>query len=133
DSSDMHVEHCLFENTTNDGNWDVGIALGASHVTMYGTIRNMQQGIGAGADSIVDIVVYNTYYVVTGSTDVVIDSSDGNNFDGVNLVGGSLNIYGAKLIINKSGQSWGGTTAAVALDEGATMLANCGYLNIAGN
>jgi len=60
DSSDVHVEHCVFENTATDG-WHQGISLGASHVTMYATtIRNMQQGIGAGANSIVDLVVYNT-------------------------------------------------------------------------
>src|SRR5215831_4071557 len=62
DASDVHVEHCLFENTASDG-WHVGIGIGASHVTMYATtIRNMQQGIAAGADSIVDITFYNTYY-----------------------------------------------------------------------
>jgi len=133
DSSDVHVEHCLFENTATDG-WHQGISLGASHVTMYATtIRNMQQAIGAGANSIVDLVVYNTYYVTTGNTDVVIDSSAGLTFSGVNMVGGSLNIYGAKLVINKSGQSWGGTTAGVNLDEGATMIANSGLLSIAGS
>jgi len=133
DGSDVHVEHCLFENTTSDG-WHQGISLGASHVTMYATtIRNMQQAIGGGANSIVDLVVYNTYYVATGNTDVVIDSSAGLTFAGVTMVGGSLNIYGAKLIINKSGQSWGGTTAGVNLDEGATMLANSGLLSIAGS
>jgi hypothetical protein len=135
DSSDVHVEHCLFEYTTNGQNqWHVGIAVGASHVTMYATtIRNMQQGISGGADSIVDLVVYNTYYVATGNTDVVIDNSGGFNFAGVALTGGSLNIYNSKLVTNKSGQSWGGTTAGVLLDEGATMIADSGYLNIAGS
>jgi len=133
DGSDVHVEHCLFENTTSDG-WHQGISLGASHVTMYATtIRNMQQAIGGGANSIVDLVVYNTYSVATGNTDVVIDSSAGLTFAGVTMVGGSLNIYSAKLVINKSGQSWGGTTAGVNLDEGATMLANSGLLSIAGS
>ena len=48
DSSDVHVEHCLFENTTSDG-WHQAISVGASHVTMYATtIRNMQQAIGGG-------------------------------------------------------------------------------------
>jgi len=132
DSSDVHVEHCLFDDTTNGQNqWHVGIALGAAHVTMYGTtIRNMQQGISGGADSIVDLVVFNTYYAATGSTDVVIDNSGGFNFDGVAVTGGSLNIYNAKLVITKSGQSWGGTTAGVLLDEGASMVADSGYLSI---
>ncbi len=133
DSSDVHVEHSLFENTTGD-QWHVGIALGASHVTLYGTtIRNMQQGIAGGGDSIVDMVVYNTYYAATGNTDVVIDSPAGTNFDGVSLVGGSLNIYSAKLVINKSGQSWGGTTGGVVLDEGATLNAGSGFLSMAGS
>jgi len=101
---------------------------------MYATtIRNMQQAIGGGANSIVDLVVYNTYYVATGNTDVVIDSSAGLTFAGGTMVGGSLNIYSAKLVINKSGQSWGGTTAGVNLDEGATMLANSGLLSITGS
>jgi Right handed beta helix region len=133
DSSDVHVEHCLFENTASDG-WHQGIFLGASHVTMYATtIRNMQQAIGAGANSIVDLAVYTTYYAATGNTDVVIDSSAGLTFDGVAMVGGSLNIYSAKLVINKSGQSSGGTTAAINLDEGANMLADSGYLSITGS
>lgn len=135
DSSDVHVEHCLFEYTTNgQGQWHLGIALGASHVTLYATtIRNAQQGIGAGADSIVDLVVYNTYYVITGNTDVVIDGSSGNTVNGVALTGGSLNVYSAKLVINKPGQPWGGTSGGVLLDEGATMVADGGYLSIAGS
>jgi len=132
DSSDVHVEHCLFENTTSDG-WHQGISLGASHVTMYATtIRNMQQAIGAGDNSIVDLTVYDTYYVASGNTDVVIDSSAGLTFSGVNMVGGSLNIF-SKLVINKSGQSWGGTTAGITLDEGANMLAGSGNLSITGS
>ena len=132
DSSDVHVEHCLFENTTSDG-WHQGISLGASHVTMYATtIRNMQQAIGAGDNSIVDLTVYDTYYVASGNTDVVIDSSAGLTFSGVNMVGGSLNIF-SKLVINKSGQSWGGTTAGITLDEGANMLADSGNLSITGS
>lgn len=132
DSSDVHVEHCLFVNTASDG-WHQGISLGASHVTMYATtIRNMQQAIGAGDNSIVDLTVYNTYYAASGNTDVVIDSSAGLTFSGVNMVGGSLNIF-SKLVINKSGQSWGGGTAGINLDEGANMLANSGLLSITGS
>jgi len=135
DASDVHVEHCLFDYTTNSQNeWHVGIGLGASHVTMYATtIRNMQQGISGGADSNVDLVVYNTYYVATGNTDVVIDNPGGFSFAGVAMSGGSLNVYTSKLVINKSGQSWGGTTGGVFLDEGATMIASSGYLSIAGS
>lgn len=132
DSSDVHVEHCLFEDTTNGQNqWHVGIALGAAHVTLYATtIRDMQQGISGGADSIVDVVAYNTYYVVSGNTDVVIDNSGGFNSAGVAITGGSLNVESAKLVINKSGQSWGGTSSGVLLDGGATMIAGSGYLSI---
>ncbi len=132
DSSDVHLEHCLFENTTADG-WHVGIALGASHVTMYGTmIRNMQVGIAGGADSVVDLVVFNTYYAATGSLDVLIDSPAGTNINGVALNGGSLNI-GAKLVINRLGQSGGGITGGVLLDQGATMTAGSGYLSLMGS
>ena len=135
DYSDVHLEHSLFECTTNGQNqWHVGISMGASHLTLYATtIKNMQQGIGGGADSIVDFVAFNTYYAITGNTDVVIDNSGGFSFAGVTLTGGSLNIYTAKLVSNNSGQSWGGTTAGVVLDEGAIMVANSGYLNITGS
>jgi len=135
DSSDVHLEHSLFEYTTNgQGQWHVGIALGASHVTLYATIiKNMQQGISGGADSIVDLVVFNTYYATTGNTDVVIDNTGGFGFAGVALTGGSLNIYSAKLVTNKSGQFWGGNTGGVVLDQGATMTANSGELSITGS
>ena len=132
DSSDVHVEHCLFENSASDG-WHQGVSVGASHVTMYGTtIRNMQQAISAGDNGIVDLVVFSTYYVATGNTDVVIDNSAGLTFQGVNIVGGSLNIF-SKLVINKSGQVWGGNSAGVLLDEGANMLAASGNLSITGS
>ncbi|HWW16769.1 MAG TPA: hypothetical protein VN310_19060 [Candidatus Dormibacteraeota bacterium] len=136
DSSDVHLEHSQFEYTTNGQNqWHVGIGLGASHVTLYATtIKNMQQGISGGADSIVDFDVFNTYYATTtGSTDVVMDNSGGFSFAGVALTGGSLNIYNAKLVSNNSGQSWGGTTAGVVLDEGSSMVADNGYLSITGS
>jgi hypothetical protein len=56
DSSDVHVEHCLFQDTTGTP-WHVGMAVGASHVTMFDTtIRNMQQGIVANSGSIIDLV-----------------------------------------------------------------------------
>lgn len=133
DFSDLHIEHCLFEDTTGT-TWHQGLSLGASHVTMYATtIRNMQTGISAGGSSIVDLVAYNTYYVISGNTDVVIDSSAGNTFNGVYLTGGSLNIGTAKLVINRSGQSWGGNTGGVLLDEGASMSTNSGYVNITGS
>jgi len=51
----------------------------------------------------------------------------------VTLVSGSLNIYSAKLVINKAGQSWGGTTAGINLDGGATMIASSGNLSITGS
>ena len=133
DFSDIHIEHCLFEDNTGTS-WHQGLSLGASHVTMYATtIRNMQTGISGGGSSIVDLVAYNTYYVISGNTDVVIDSSAGNTFNGVYLTGGSLNIGNAKLVINRSGQSWGGNTGGVLLDEGASMSTNSGHVNITGS
>ena len=120
DSSDVHVEHCLFEDTTPPGN--VGIALGASHVTLYGTtIRNMYRGIDGSTDSLVDMGVFNTYYSTTGSTDVVITGVAGTNVNGVYLVGGSLHVDNARLVVNKGG---------VTLTDGATMYAASGSLAV---
>jgi Right handed beta helix region len=122
DVSDVHVEHCQFVNST--GNlWHAGMDVGTSHITMYATtIRNMQVGINAHAGSVIDIQFFNTYYPAAGSTDVVIENSKGTSFDGVTLDGGaSLNVSGAKLVINKPGQPWGGTTGGIFASDGATV------------
>ena len=47
--------------------------------------------------------------------------------------GGSLNVTGAKLVINKPGQTWGGTTGGVLISDGAAMTASNGYLVITGS
>jgi hypothetical protein len=118
DSSDVHVEHCSFNNP-NGTPWHAGIDLGASHLTVYDTsIRNMQVGINAAAGSIVDVQAFTTYSPSGGPTDVTIDSPAGTNFNGVNLSGGSsLNVRSAKLLINQPGQPWGGTTAGILVSE----------------
>jgi SAM-dependent methyltransferase len=55
DASDVHIEHCLFDNPSG-APWHAGISMGASHVTMFDdTIRNMQVGID-GYDAIVDLI-----------------------------------------------------------------------------
>ena len=133
DLSDVHVEHCLFENSTG-APWHAGIDLGASHLTMFDTtIRNMQQGISARAGSIIDVSAYDTYTPFGGLSDVIIDSPAGTNFDGVSLDGGaSLNVS-AKLQINQPGQFWGGTTAGVLVSNGSTLNASNTNLVITGS
>ncbi len=122
DGSDVHVEHSVFQSTTG-APWHVGIALGASHITLYATtIRNMQVGISASAGSIVDLVAFATYYPVVGSTDVTIANSAGTSYNGVALSGGSsLNVTQANLVIVKPGQPWGGTTGGVLVSDGSTL------------
>ena len=134
DASDVHVEHCLFENTSG-ASWHAGIDLGSSHVTLFDTtIKNMQVGINAGASSIVDVEVYDTYTPFGGPSDVTILSPAGTNFNGVSLGGGaSLNVIGAKLVINNPGQSWGGTTGGILVSDGSTLSAYNSNLVVAGS
>jgi hypothetical protein len=134
DFSDVHVEHCLFENSSGS-QWHAGIDLGASHVTLYDTaIHNMTVGINAAAKSGVDVQTFGTYYPLGGPTDVTIDNPAGTNFDGVVLSGGSgLNVLGAKLVINHPGQPWGGTTAGVLVSDGSTLSATSSNLVITGS
>lgn len=135
DSSDVHLEHSQFAGTGTSSVWNVGVALGASHVTMYDvTISNMQQGISAANTSIVDILYYDTYYNTGGPTDVTISNTAGINFNGVTIDGGgSLNVTGARLVINKAGQTWGSNTGGVLLSDGAIMNASNGNLVITGS
>ena len=134
DSSDVHVERSLFDSSTG-ASWQVGMDVGASHVTVYGTtITNMQVGINGHAGAIVDVVAFDTYYAFGGPSDVVINSPAATNYNGVTIdTGGSLNVTGAKLVINKPGQTWGGTTGGVLISDGAAMTASSGYLVITGS
>jgi len=129
DSSDVHVEHSQF-TAASGATWNVGIALGASHVTIYSTtISNMQVGIGAYQTSIVDLVNFNSYYSTGGPTDVTIENQAGTSFYGVSVDGGgSLNVASARLVINKPGQ--GSTTGGVVLSDSASMYASKGNLVI---
>ena len=131
DSSDAHVEHCLFQDTTGTS-WHSGILLGAAHITMFDdTVRNMQVGISAGTGSIVDIVAYTSYTPVGGPTDVLIDSPSGNTYNGVQLSSGaSLNLLSARLVINQTGQAWGGNTGGILVSDGSTLEALNGQLAI---
>ena len=131
DSSDVHLEHSQFV-AENGAVWNVGIALGASHLTMYDTtITNMQVGIGAYQGSVIDLVVFNTYYPPGGPTDVKILDPAGTSFNGIQADGsGSLNLSSARLLIDKAGQPWAGTTGGILLSNGATMNAANGNLLI---
>jgi hypothetical protein len=131
DFSDVHIEHCALEESTGTS-YHIGIFLGASHVTMYATtITNMQVGIDAYAGSVVDLIVFTTYYPTTGSTNVTIATPAAKSYNGVVVDGGSsLNIGNAKLMISKPGQSFGGTTGGILVSDGATLKAANGYLQI---
>jgi len=134
DSSDVHVERSLFQNTSG-ALWHAGIDMGASHLTIYGTtISNMQVGMNAANGSIIDVQTFDTYYPFGGPTDVTIESPAATNYDGVNVdAGSSLNILGAKLVINKPGQTWGGTTAGLLISDGSDLNAANGNLSITGS
>jgi hypothetical protein len=134
DLSDVHLEHSQFTAAPGAG-WNVGVALGASHITMYDTtISNMQVGIGAGQGSIVDLSVFTTYYNTGGPTDVKILNPAGTSFNGVSVDGGSsLNLFTARLVIDKPGQTWAGTTGGVLLSNGSSMGGYNGSMVILGS
>ena len=131
DSSDVHVERSLFEDSTG-ALWHVGADVGSSHLTIYGTtFRNMQVGINAGTGSIVDVETFDTYYAFGGPSDVTIESPAATNYDGVSLdSGASLNVFSAKLVIKGAGQSWGSTTSGVFVSDGSNLNAANGNLAI---
>ncbi len=133
DSSDVHVERCVFKHSSGTL-WHVGMDVGASHVTVYGTtISNMQEGITAHNGSIIDVLTFTTYYPTGGPTDLVINNSTGTSFNGVTIdTGGSLNLV-SRLVINKPGQVWGGTTGVVLISDGAALNASNGSLVITGS
>jgi hypothetical protein len=134
DLSDVHVERSLFEDTTGAPG-QFGMDVGASHVTMYDTsISNMQVGINGHNGAIIDVLTFDTYFPIGGPSDVVISNSAGTNHNGVVIdTGGSLNVTGARLVINKPGQTYGGTTGGVLLSDGAAMTASNGNLVITGS
>jgi hypothetical protein len=124
DISDVHIESCLFENSTG-APWHAGLSVGSGHVTMQNTtIRNMQVGIDIGAMGSVDIQSFNSYFPISTPTDVLIESPAGTNFYGV-LVGSSslLNLGDTKLRITNPGQPWGGNTGGVTVSDGGTLSA----------
>ena len=134
DLSDVHVERSVLEDTTGAPG-QFGMDVGASHVTMYDTsISNMQVGINGHNGAIIDVLTFDTYFPIGGPSDVVISNSAGTNYNGVVVdTGGSLNVTGARLVINKAGQTFGGTTGAVLLSDGAAMTASNGNLVITGS
>jgi hypothetical protein len=131
DLSDVHVERSAFKSSTGTS-YQVGLFVGASHITMYDTtVTNMQVGIEGYAGSIIDVLVFTTYYATGGPSNVVIDSPAGTNYNGVTISGGgSLNVTGAKLVINKPGQTYGGTSGGVLISDDASLTTSNGYLVI---
>jgi hypothetical protein len=134
DLSDVHVERSSFQNTTG-ALWHAGIDVGSSHVTIYGTtISNMQVGMNATNGSGIDVQTFDTYYPFGGPTDVTITSPAGTNYNGVNVdSSSSLNILAAKLVINRPGQTWGGTTGGLLISDGSNLSAANGNLLITGS
>jgi len=124
DISDVHIESCLFENSTG-APWHVGLFVASGHVTMQNTtIRNMQHGIDISRSGSVDIQSFNSYFPVIMPNDVVIESPAGTNFNGVSVGSGSLlNLGDTKLRITNPGQPWGGNTAGVWVSDGGTLSA----------
>ncbi len=129
DSSDVHVEHCVFEDTTGAG-FHTGMDVGASHVTMYGTtIRNMQVGVNVFGSGIVDLVDFTTYFPLGEPTDVVIESPARTNLYGVSIAGGgSVNLSSAKLRITNPGQTYGGNTGGVFVSGGSSLTAGANLI-----
>ncbi len=134
DVSDVHIESCLFENSTG-APYHVGLSVGSGHVTIQSTtIRNMQDGIGIGDSGSVDIQSFNTYYPVSLPNDVVIESPAGTNNHGVSVGNGSsLNLGDTKLRITNPGQPYGGDTAGVTVSDGGTLNAGANLLVISGS
>jgi len=129
DISDVHIESCLFENSTG-APWHAGLSVGSGHVTMQNTtIRNMQVGIDIGAMGSVDIQSFNSYFPVSTPNDVVIESPTGTNFYGVSVRDGSLLHLGdTKLRITNPGQPWGGNTAGVFVSDGGRLSAGANLI-----
>lgn len=129
DVSDVHIESCLFENSTG-ASFHEGLLVGSGHVTMQSTtIRNMQGGIDIGAHGTVDIQSFNSYFPVALPNDVLIESPAGTNFTGVSARDGSqLNVQDTKLRITNPGQPWGGNTGGVSVSDGSTLNANANLI-----
>lgn len=121
DKSDVHVANCTLRGPS-DSSWHAGLHVASGHVTIQGTtIRDMKQGIVIDTSGSVDVVNFDT---ALPSTDVLITNPASGNYTGVQIANSSsLNISSARLLIENAGQSWGGTTAAVAVDGGSTLSA----------
>lgn len=64
------------------------------------------------------------YDTSTPNSDVVIDNPAGLNFNGVLASNNStLNLGSARLLINRAGQGWGGTTGGIMVSSGSTLNA----------
>ncbi len=129
DVSDVHIESCLFENSTG-ASFREGLLVASGHVTMQTTtIRNMQHGIDISRSGSVDIQSFNSYFPISIPTDVLIESPAGTNFDGVSVGSGSLlNMGDTKLRITNPGQPWGGNTAGVFVSDGGTLSAGANLI-----
>ena len=130
DQSDVHLERSSLLNSTG-ALWHVGMDVGASHVTMYGTsISNMQIGINAYSESDIDVQQYGTYYANNGENDVTISNAAGTSYYGVEIYRSSMNVSTAKLIISGAGQTSAGELGGILLSDGATMNSSSGFVMV---
>ena len=122
DISDMHVEDCLFAESTG-ASFHEGLFVSSGHVTVQRTtIRNMQIGIGINAGGNVDIQSFNSYFPDVQPTDVIIENPAGTNFQGVSVGSGStLHLGNTKLRVTNAGQPYGNNTAGVLVTDGGTL------------
>jgi hypothetical protein len=128
DVSDVHIESCLFENSTGAPGLE-GLFVASGHVTMQTTtIRNMQVGIDISKSGSVDMESFTSYFPISTPTDVLIESPAGTNFYGVSVGSGSLLNLGIKLRITNPGQPWGGNTAGVFVSDGGTLSAGANLI-----
>jgi hypothetical protein len=138
DLSSVFVEDSLFEHTTGEM-WHHGIHVGKAMVTIHGTtIRNMQAGMVADMNGIIDVSDFNLYSPAGGPTDVVIESPAGTNFNGLIAgSGASVNVAGVKLRITNAGQWWGGDSGGVLVRDGGSLNVSPSsagvYLEVAGS
>jgi len=124
DKSDVHIAGGLLQRP-NDGAYRAGLLVGSGHVTMQGmTIRDMQQSISISGSGSVDLVAVNPAI----AADVTIENPSGTNYNGAIVSDGSSLNLSVRLVINNAGQTWGGETAGVFVNNGSTLDAGANLI-----
>ena len=124
DKSDVHIAGGLLQRP-NDGAYRAGLLVGSGHVTMQGmTIRDMQQSISISGSGSVDLVAVNPAI----AADVTIENPSGTNYNGAIVSDGSSLNLSVRLVINNAGQTWGGETGGVFVNNGSTLDAGANLI-----